>query len=383
VFEHPAYLVLLLLIPLLGWRMWRSSRTRAVPFSSAIVGLQVSPTWRMRLCWLPAAMTLLALTLMVIAMARPREGREQTMIHSEGIAIEIVVDRSSSMTAMDFKIDGESVDRLTAIKHVADRFVRGDEAQSGGVQSGGVQSGGVRRFSLGEGESTLAGRASDLVGLISFAGYADSLTPPTLDHLFWAAQLETITIASDRQEDGTAIGDAISLAVEKLNSLDDRGQEAIKGKVIILLTDGENTAGEIEPIQAAELAKTLGIKVYTIGVGTKGLAPVPVRSPFSGRQRMQMMQVTIDEATLKEIAVITDGRYFRATDTDSLEAIYREIDQLEKTKVEIEHMVDYREIAVQGINWAGYPVPPLLLVAILVLAARMMLSITLFRQFDS
>ena len=202
---------------------------------------------------------------MIIAMARPREGREHTMVHSEGIALEMVVDRSSSMTAMDFRLDGTNVDRLTAIKNVAGRFVAGDPTDDG--RSDDSISG------------TLSGRVSDLVGLIAFARYADAITPPTLDHAFLTSQLESIQIETRRQEDGTAIGDAISLAVEKLDSMDKRKQEKVKSKVIILLTDGENTAGEVDPISAAELATTLGIKIYTIGVGTKGRAPVPSRSP--------------------------------------------------------------------------------------------------------
>ena len=143
---------------------------------------------------------------------------------------------------------------LTAIKNVAGKFVTGGE--------------------------NLDGRFSDLVGLITFAGYADGETPPTLDHAFLVSQLNNAQIVTNRSEDGTAIGDAISLAVEKLNALDQRQKQKVKSKVIILLTDGENNAGELEPIQAAELAQTMGIKVYTIGVGTKGQAPVPVTDAF-------------------------------------------------------------------------------------------------------
>ena len=189
---------------------------------------------------------------MILSLARPRHGREQTIIESEGIAIQMVVDRSGSMRALDFKIENQHVDRLTAIKNVANKFVLGEDDSD-----------------------TLPGRISDLIGLITFAGYADATTPLTLDHTFLMAQLDNTRIVSQRREDGTAIGDAISLAVEKLNSLDQRQQEKIESKVIILLTDGENTAGEVEPMQAAELAAAMGIKVYAIGVGTKGRAPFP------------------------------------------------------------------------------------------------------------
>lgn len=369
-FHNPGFLILLALVPLLAYRMWRSSRSQGLAFSSAINGLQVSPTIRQRLSWLPNALTLLGFATMVIAMARPREGKEQTIVHSEGIAIEMIVDRSSSMRAMDFRLDGQNVDRLTAIKNVAGRFVTGDTDSSDGP-----------RNSNGDGEK-LPGRVSDLVGLISFAGYADAISPPTLDHAFLTLQLESLQIVGDRREDGTAIGDAISLAVEKLSSMDKTKDEKVKSKVIILLTDGDNTAGEVEPLQAAELAATLGIKIYTIGVGTKGYAPIPIPSPITGRMEMRRMEVTIDEGTLKEIASLCQGRYFRATDTDSLESIYRAIDKLEKTKVETDHYMDYRELAVQSAMVAGKRFPPILLVAMCLLTSSFAISRLFFRRFD-
>lgn len=364
-FHDPWFLLLLPLVPLVGWRLWTSRRQSAVTFSSAATSWDIRPTWRQRLLWLPSALLLIALTLMILAMARPRHGREQTIIDSEGIAIEMVVDRSGSMRALDFQIEGQHVDRLTAIKNVAAKFVGGDEQDSK--------------------QAVLPGRASDLIGLIAFAGYADAITPPTLDHAFLISQLDNVRIVDARRdghgEDGTAIGDAISLAVNKLSTLDERQQEKIKSKVIILLTDGENTAGEIEPMQAAELAATMGIKVYTIGVGTKGRAPYAVRTP-TGRTVIQYDFVNIDEETLQAIANETSGKYFRATDTESLEAIYDEIDQLEKTKVESQQFVDYRELAVQSARLGGIRVPALLLVAMLLLAVRSMLQLTVLRQLS-
>jgi Ca-activated chloride channel family protein len=194
-------------------------------------------------------------------------------------------------------------------------------------------------------------------------------------------QLNHQQIVTRRSDDGTAIGDAISLAVEKLNRLDSKKQEKVKSKVMILLTDGENNAGDFDPVQAAELAKTMGIKIYTIGVGTRGSAPVPVRNPFTGEQQIQWVDVDIDEGKLQKIAMATGGKYFRATDTETLDAIYREIDQLEKTKVESRHFVDYRELAVQSIHANGWNLPPLVLVALGLLAARLVLTNTLFREF--
>jgi Ca-activated chloride channel family protein len=300
---------------------------------------------------------------MIVALARPRKGREQTIIESEGIAIEMVVDRSGSMQAMDFQIDGQHVDRLTAIKNVAGNFVVGDEEKSKDLE--------------------LKGRVSDLVGLITFAGYADALTPPTLDHGFLVEQLDQLQIVNRRSEDGTAIGDAIALAIEKLNTLDDRKKEKVKSKVVILLTDGENNAGEFDPTQAAELAEKMDVRIYTIGVGTRGQAPVPVRNPLTGRQSIQWTNVNIDEDTLRMIADTTGGKYYRATDTQSLQAIYGEIDELEKTKVEAQHYVDYRELAIQSGRLGGWNTPPWVLIAMLALAARLTLSHTVFRQLAS
>ncbi len=352
-FYSPWYFLLLLLVPAIAWRLFAPRRRAAVRFSSLRLARQLSPTLRQRMTWLPAALTLAAIVFLILSMARPREGREQTIAESEGIAIEMVVDRSGSMQAMDFQVSGENVDRLTAIKKVAGDFIVGDK--------------------------DLDGRFSDLVGLVTFAGYADGVTPPTLDHDYLVSQLNNSRIVVNRSEDGTAIGDAISLAVEKLNALDARQNQKVKSKVIILLTDGENNAGQLEPIQAAELAQTMGIKVYTIGVGTQGQAPVPVTDAF-GRKSLQWMQVNIDEATLEKVASLTGGKYFRATDTDSLKNIYAEIDKLEKTKVEAQHFVDYRELAVQSYKAGRITVPPLLLVAFVLLTARLLLQQTWLRE---
>ncbi len=352
-FHSPWYFLALLVVPVIAWRLFAPKHRSAVRFSSLKLAKQIRPTLRQRLIWLPSALTLAAIVFLVLGLARPREGREQTIAESEGIAIEMVVDRSGSMQAMDFQVNGEHVDRLTAIKKVAGDFVTGDQE--------------------------LDGRFSDLVGLITFAGYADGETPLTLDHSFLVSQLNSARIVTNRSEDGTAIGDAISLAVEKLNALDARQKQKVKSKVIILLTDGENNAGQLEPIQAAELAQTMGIKVYTIGVGTKGQAPVPVTDAL-GRKSLQWMQVNIDEATLEKVASITGGKYFRATDTDSLANIYAEIDQLEKTNVEAQHFVDYRELAVQSYAAGRFTIPPLLLIAFTLLAARLLLEQTWLRE---
>ncbi|MBA2112955.1 vWA domain-containing protein [Bremerella alba] len=352
-FFSPWYFLLLLIVPFVAWALFAQRRSGAISFSSVRMAGQLAPTFRQRLLWLPRALTIAAIVVLIVAAARPREGNEQTIVESDGIAIEMVVDRSGSMQAMDFQVDGQHVDRLTAIKKVAGDFITGGDA--------------------------LEGRPSDLVGLIAFAGYADGVTPPTLDHAFLEAQLNHTQIVTNRSEDGTAIGDAISLAVEKLNALDATQKHKVQSKIIILLTDGENNAGDLEPIQAAELAQAMGIKVYTIGVGTKGQAPVPVTDPF-GQQTVQWMAVNIDEETLREVASTTGGKYFRATDTDSLTGIYAEIDELEKSKVEAQHYVDYRELAVQSYPMGYLSIPPLLLIAFGLLLTRIILAETWLRE---
>jgi Ca-activated chloride channel family protein len=354
-FHSPLYLWLLLLIPVLaGWRFAFKRNDRAVPFSSVESAMQLPRTLRQRLTWLPDVLLLLAIAGLIIALARPRDGRQRTVSQSEGIAIELVVDRSGSMQALDFRIDGERVDRLMAIKNVVAEFVLGGE--------------------------DLEGRFSDLIGLATFAGYADAVTPPTLDHAFLVAMLNQTQIVDRRNEDGTAIGDAIALATEKLNALDARESRKIKSKIMILLTDGESNAGSLEPLQAAELAETLGIKIYTIGVGTQGQAPFPTRDPFSGREVLRAMDVNIDEDTLTRIAELTGGKYFRATDTDSLAEIYREIDALEKTQVESKQYVDYRELAVQSYPTSWANIPPVLTIVIVLLITRVCLQTLWLRE---
>lgn len=358
-FHNPWFLLLLAIVPVMAWRYWATRHPEGLSYSSAASDWDVRASWRQRLSWLPPVLMLVALVLMIVSLARPRVGRDKTVVSSDGIAIEMVVDRSGSMRALDFKIDGNHVDRLTAIKNVASKFILGDQSS---------------------GEPMLPGRISDLIGLIAFAGYADAVTPLTLDHRFLVDQLTSTEIVKRRGEDGTAIGDAISLAVNKLSTLDKRQGAEVKSKIMILLTDGENTAGEIEPLQAAELSAAMGIKIYTIGVGTKGRAPFPVRRTPSGQVLVQYEFVNIDEKTLRSISEATGGRYFRATDTNSLEAIYEEIDQLEKTKVQTQQFVDYKEMAIQSSRLGRYPVPPLLLLALCLLIVRAVLNHTILRK---
>ena len=346
-------LLLLLLVPGV-WMFATRRRRNSVSFSSTVAAAATGATWKTKTRWVLPALRLLAICLFI---ARPQLGRKVTTVDSEGIAIELVVDRSGSMQAMDFQIQGEPVDRLTAIKDVAGKFVHGGEQ--------------------------LSGRFADLVGLITFAGHADGVSPLTLDHTYLTSRLRQTEIVKDQEEDGTAIGDAVSLALEKLQSLDSRNEDEetkIKSKIVILLTDGENNAGAVDPIQAAELAATLGVKVYTIGVGTTGRAPIPVTHPITGRKSIQWAEVHIDEDTLRKISETTGGKYFRATNTESLREIYEEIDALEKSRVEEQHYVDYRELAIEPLAAGFITLPPLVLLALFVLVFQCVLAATIYRQ---
>lgn len=343
-------LSLLLLIPLLAWWLFARRNQASATISTTQVAEGLGKTWRVRLMWVPDALRLMAVVLLIIALARPQIGNAYTESFTEGIAIQMLIDRSGSMQAQDFVLDGYRVDRLTAVKEVANRFIAGDEAG-------------------------LEGRPHDLIGIVSFARYADQNSPLTLDHDYLTKQLSDMTIAHPQGEGAfTAIGDAIGLAAERLDALTENTEEqtgeSVEGKVIILLTDGENNAGELDPVQAAKVAKALGIRIYTIGVASGSPSRV-----FSGKQ--------VDETTLKEIAEITNGQYFRASDIQSLQMIYREIDKLEKTKVQEQKFVDYQELALQPFYLLTWKLPPLLLLAFIVLFVEIALRETLLKRVPS
>jgi Ca-activated chloride channel family protein len=270
--------------------------------------------------------------------------------------MQMLVDKSSSMLAQDFEIAGTRSNRLEAVKRVGAEFIAGGDE--------------------------LSGRPNDLIGLVSFAGNADSLSPMTLDHAHLLNALGDLRHAEVASEDGTAIGDAVALAVERLRDVGERADEAgtqkIKSRVIVLLTDGENTAGVIEPLIAADLASEYGIKIYTIGVGTRGVALAPVQTVFG--QELRPTQVNIDEETLTEMAERTGGLYFRATNTDSLKKIYETIDELEKTETEQRRYLQYVDYAVEPISLAGVTLPPLLILAFGLLAFEQLLSLVVFRS---
>ena len=290
-FANPKILWFLLVIPFwVAYYVWRSMQGGASMIISSTDSLRSAPrTIRYNLRHLPAILRNLALVCIVVALARPQTIDHEEKTITEGIDIVLAVDISSSMLARDFKPD-----RLTASKEVAAQFV--------------------------------ANRQGDRIGLVVFAGESYTQSPITTDQ----SSLQTLLsrLRSGVVEDGTAIGNGLATAINRLRESD------AKSKVVILLTDGVNNSGQIAPITAAEIAKSMGIKVYTIGVGRNGTAPYPI---FDERGRIVDIveaKVEIDEKMLKEIAAQTGGEYFRATDKTSLERIYQQIDKMEKSKVE-------------------------------------------------
>jgi Ca-activated chloride channel family protein len=318
---------LLLWIPLLAIGVFAILRGRqtAVLYSSVqlLKGLPVTIMQRVKrlLPWL----RLFGLALIVVALARPQRGLREFRVRTEGIAIQMCIDRSGSMQAMDFKIDGDRVNRLQAVKKVFRDFV--------------------------DGGGRLPGRPDDLIGLISFGGFAEGKSPLTLDHGALLEVLKSVEIpkpieALERdaryrqileEEMATAIGDSVALAVDRLKDA------KAKSKVIILLSDGENTAGIVSPEEAAKAAKSYGIKIYSIGVGSTGRAPFPFTDPY-GRTVLQPQRVRLDEETLKMLAETTGGEYFNAKNTQALEQVYAEIDKLEKTVSEGRLYTEYVEL---------------------------------------
>lgn len=332
-FRSPVFLGLIVLIPLC---LYLHTRIRSmIQYSSLAIVDQVPPSWKIRLVHLPSILMAAALFSLVIALAGPRSPDKETLVREQGIAIMMVLDHSGSMQARDLVRDDTSVDRLAVVKEVLREFVSGDSRH-------------------------LGGRAHDLIGLIAFAGYADSLCPLTLDHGNLQAMVNDLEIVTSRSEDGTALGDGLGLAVERLRNSD------AESKVVILMTDGVNNAGSISPDQTGALAAQMGIKVYCIGVGSKGVAPFPSIDPFTRRQTLQPLRVNIDEKLLEQIAEQTGGRYFRATNKDVLSEIYREIDQLERTEHSETRYLQYTE------HYATFVLSGLCLMGTGLLSARSM-----------
>ncbi|MCA9741608.1 MAG: VWA domain-containing protein [Deferribacteres bacterium] len=325
-FAHPEFLLLLLFIPVFAWWHFKRFKVRTTSIRYSNVGLfgklskPRSHLWRRSMIFL----RLLALALAIVALARPQSGHTEEEVITEGVDIVLALDTSSSMLAEDFK----PKNRIAAAKEVASDFV--------------------------------SGRQNDRIGMVVFAGKSFTQCPLTLDYGILLNFMKDINVG--QIEDGTAIGLAIANATSRL-----KDSEA-KSKVVILLTDGRNNRGEIDPVTAAKVAKAMNVRIYTVGVGTRGEALYPVDDPFFGKRYVKM-PVDIDEDVLQQVAQITDGQYFRATDRESLEKIFVEIDQLEKTKIEVKEYTRYSELFV---NW--------LWAAMAVLVFEVVLTNTRFRK---
>jgi Ca-activated chloride channel family protein len=296
--DQPLFLLLLLAIPLLAWRARRPSARGA-----AVLWVRTDGPWAGRWSALPfrilAALPWVALVLLVVALARPQQGLRQTETDSRGVDIVLALDVSPSMRAEDFR----PRNRLFVAKETARQFVRQ--------------------------------REHDRLGLVAFAGTAFTQCPLTLDQEVMLELLDGIDFGM--AEDGTAIGMGLATAVARLR------ESRTPGKVIVLLTDGQNNRGAIDPLTGAELARTYGIRVYTILVGRGGVVPVPVDDPVFGR-RIEMVRMDVDDDVLKVIAQRTGGRFFRATDAGALASIYAEIDRLERAPVSSVVYRDYRDL---------------------------------------
>ncbi len=290
VFASPAFLWLLLLVPaMVAYYIFRQHKTSASLRVPAITQFgKAGNTYRHVLRHVLFGFRAVAITILILVLARPQSTNNYQDVSTEGIDIVLAVDISGSMLARDFRPN-----RLEAAKNVATEFI--------------------------------SGRPNDRIGLVVFSGVSFTQCPVTTDHAVLINLLREVK--SGMIEDGTAIGEGLATSVNRLKS------SASKSKVIILLTDGVNNRGLVAPLTGAEIAKTFGIRVYTIGVGTEGVAPYPVQTPFG--LQFQDMKVEIDEDVLRQIAQMTDGKYFRATDNEKLLQVYKEIDKLEKSKIDV------------------------------------------------
>jgi Ca-activated chloride channel homolog len=319
-FSEPLWLLLLLLLPVLAILAGKSGRGAAVRFPSTLLVAQVAAFVRQRPGRWRAALRWLALALLIVALARPQTGEELTSTRSSGVDIVIAVDLSTSMWAHDFEVAGVQRDRLNVVRSVIGDFIEA--------------------------------RPNDRIGLIAFAAEPYLVSPLTLNHDWLQRRLDELRIGEI--EDGTAIGSAIGASTNRLREV------SAESRLVILVTDGANNRGQLEPRAAAEAARALGIRIHTIGVGRAGMVPFPARFDSAGqpardrdgRLFLRPARSDIDLPALEEIADMTEGRYFHATDVRSLRDIYAEIDRLEKTEVDIDVRRLYTEVFAIPL-WAG------------------------------
>ena len=324
-FAHPWILLFLSLIPLLtGWYIWRYRKQKpALQFSNISLFKGVRKTFRQRMYPSLFVLRMVAVAALVVALARPQSMLSRQEMKVEGIDIVLAMDVSGSMLAEDFKPN-----RLEAAKRVAADFIEG--------------------------------RKNDRIGLVVFSGEAFTQVPLTIDHHILIQQLASLK--SGMIKDGTALGDGLATAINRIK------ESEAKSKVIILLTDGINNQGAVDPMSAAEIAALYNIRLYTIGVGTQGLAPYPFRDPF-GHVRYQNVPVELDEQLLTHMAQEThDGHYFRATNKKSLQQIFRQIDQMEKSKIDVTQYAQSKD------EYHGW-----LLLALLAVAAEILLGLLFFK----
>ena len=316
-FGQPFWLLLLAIVPaLVAWYFRKHRKATAdIRFSTLRAFAHVKPGLRERLRHIPFILRMIAIAAVIIALARPQSISRGEDVTTEGIDIVLVLDISTSMLAEDFQPN-----RIGAAKEVAQKFVDG--------------------------------RKHDRIGLVIFAGQSFTQCPMTLDYRVLKNLLRVVK--PGMVEDRTAIGLALAQGVNRLK------ESKVKSRVMVLLTDGQNNAGEIDPVTAAQIAQTFGVRVYTVGVGTRGEAPYPVSTSFG--IRYQMMPVDIDEKMLGMIAEMTGGKYFRATNNRALEEIYREIDRLEKSRIEVR---SYRSVTELFYGWAWLALGCMVLAAVL------------------
>jgi Ca-activated chloride channel homolog len=305
-FAHPYLLLLLLLLPLLAWLKGRRGSQPAFLYSSLKLVEGLTSVRRSRAGGFLAALRWLVLALFIIALAQPRLMKSTTTVKASGIDIVVAFDMSGSMMSEDFVVDGKRVDRFNMARNVLKNFINK--------------------------------RPDDRIGLVVFATQAFIATPLTLDHDFLEEDLNRLEIGSINPN-ATAIGDALATAINRVRDL------KAKSKIVILMTDGENNSGKIDPLTAAQAAQALGVKVYTIGIGTRGMAPMPVgRNPFTGQTIYQNEPADVDEDTLRKIADMTGGQYFRADDAVHFKQIYADIDKMEKTEEVVNKFTEYKEL---------------------------------------
>ena len=327
-FVHPLILLGLLLLPVLALLRGKIGGMPGILFSSTQLVVAVGKKRRSRAGAVLSSLVYAAMACLIVALARPQLGRTLEHVTASGVDIMLVLDVSGSMIAEDYVMGDKRVNRIDTVKRVTQQFIEA--------------------------------RPNDRIGIIAFAGRPYLVSPLTLDHDWLIQNLDRVQIGM--VEDSTAIGSALASAANRLKDRDS------KTKIIVLLTDGANNAGKVLPLTAAEAAHALGIKIYTIGAGSDGPVPVPLKDQF-GRTVYQNMVFDFDEKLLEQIAKIADGKCFRAADTRSMDNTFKEIDRLEKTKVEVEKTADYRDFF-----------PIFLLAAALLLATEAILSQTLWRR---